>query len=99
MKALGGQWIGWEDKSDRAWPGVPKEELIKYAPNERKIRKDTDFIYDLCGGPWHELAEPGESRPRTSAAMRWILENPGVSGILLAVASVEEMDEAFDIKR
>ena len=97
MKALGGQWISWEDKTGTSWPHVPKEELVQYAPNGKKLRRDTDFIYDLCVGSWHELAEPGESRPRTSAAMRWVLENPGVSGILLAVASAEELDEAVGI--
>lgn len=98
MKALGGQWIGWEDKSTEAWSRVPKEELGKYAPNAKKISRDTDFIYDLCVGPWHELAEPGESRPRTSSAIGWVLENPGVSGILVAVASVDELNEALGIK-
>ena len=93
MKSLGGQWLGWDDKIRPDWAEVRKEDLEQYAPKGEKIRNNLELIHPVSVGPWHELAAPGETRPRTSAAVQWVLRNQGVSSILVAVASVAELDE------
>ena len=95
MKSLGGQWLGWDDKIRPEWAQVRKEDLEQYAPKREKIRNNLDLIHPVSVGPWHELAEPGEEQPRTSAAVRWVLRNQGVTSVLVAVASVDELDEVL----
>lgn len=95
MKSLGGQWLGWDDKVRPEWLKVRKEDLEQYTPIREKIRNNVDLIHPVSVGPWHELAEPGEERPRTSAAVQWVLRNQGVTSVLVAVASVDELDEVL----
>ena len=95
MKSLGGQWIGWNEKIRPEWPQVRKEDLEQYAPIREKIRSNVDLIYPVSVGPWHELAEPGEEHPRTSAAVQWVLRNQAVTSVLVAVASMDELNEVL----
>ena len=52
-----------------------------------------DLIYPMFSGPWRELAEAGESIPRPERAVSWVLENRNVSSVLVAFASVAELEE------
>ncbi len=42
------------------------------------------------GGPYRE---PGESRPTYLSALRWVLKNPRISTMAVALANFEEMEE------
>ena len=97
MKALGGQWIGWDDKVSPHWSRTKKEALPEFAPKRDKVAENLDLIYPVSVGPWGDLAEAGHDRPRTSAAVQWALQNPGVSSVLVAVSSVDELEEVLDV--
>jgi aryl-alcohol dehydrogenase-like predicted oxidoreductase len=58
------------------------------------IRRDLGLVYPIVSGPWRELAGPGEDVPPTSRAIEWVQRNEGVSSVLVAVASVAELEEA-----
>jgi len=95
MKALGGQWLSWEDMTTTDWTTANEETVVKLAVSKH-VQRYLDLIYPIVSGPWHELAEPGENIPRTEKAIRWVLKNPGVSSILVAVANVEELEAAVE---
>ena len=95
MKALGGQWLAWDDQTKEDWTQTTEESIVKLAPAGEKIRHDVGLIYPTVRGPWHELAESGEGIPRTGRAVSWVLSNPHVSSILVAFASVAELEETL----
>ena len=98
MKALGGQWIGWEEQTRTDWTYATKEKVVELAPRGEAMRPDLDLVYPIVAGPWHKLAQPGELMPRTERAIQWVLVNRGVSSVLVAVASVDELEEALGIQ-
>lgn len=94
MKALGGQQLSWEDKTQTDWTQATQETVGQLAV--RDIRgEDLKIVYAFVSGSWHELAEPGEPIPRTDTAVKWVLKNQNVSSVLVAVASVDELEEAL----
>jgi aryl-alcohol dehydrogenase-like predicted oxidoreductase len=93
MKALGGQWLNWEDMTTTDWTTANAETVVKLAVSKH-VKNYLDLIYPIVSGPWRELAEPGETIPRTERAIQWVLKNPGVSSILVAVANVAELEAA-----
>jgi aryl-alcohol dehydrogenase-like predicted oxidoreductase len=97
MKALGGQWIGWNDQTRTDWTYATKETVIQLAPRGEAMRPDLELVYPIVAGPWYKLARAGELIPRTERAIQWVLVNRGVSSVLVAVASVEELEEALGI--
>ena len=97
MKALGSQWVSWQDKTQTDWTKASKETIIQLSPRGEGMRSDLELAYPIVAGPWHELAELGESIPQTERAIQWVLENKGVSSILVAVASVDELEEALGV--
>ena len=52
------------------------------------------MIFPINAGPWQDLKKNGDKTIRTASAIQWVLENPGVSSVLVAVAGVEELEEA-----
>ena len=94
MKALGGQWISWQDKVNTDWSQATRESLIDLMPNKKKIQTHADMIFPINAGPWQALKKDGDKTIRTASAIQWVLENPGVSSVLVAVAGVEELEEA-----
>ena len=95
MKALGGQWLAWADQTQEDWSRSREETIVKLAPAGEKIRPDMELIYPTVKGPWQELAEPGEDIPPTGQAVSWVLNNPQVTSILVAFASVAELEETL----
>ena len=95
MKALGGQWIDWERQTTTDWSRATPETVLDLAASREAVADHLGLVHPIVSGPWHELAEHGEQRPRTSAAIRWILRNPDVDTVYVAVASVDELDEAL----
>ena len=98
MKALGGQWVSWEDKARTDWSAVGQSKVEELSPRGEGIRGELGLVYPVVSGPWHELAEPGEEVPRTERALSWVLANKGVHCILVAFASVEELEEGIGVK-
>jgi aryl-alcohol dehydrogenase-like predicted oxidoreductase len=98
MKALGGQWVSWEDKAHTDWEAVDKSIVEELSPKGEGIRSELPLVYPIVSGPWHELADPGEVVPRTERAISWVLENQGVNSILVAFASVAELEEGVGVK-
>lgn len=93
MKALGGQWLSWEDKTRMDWSVAGREGVEQLSPKGEGIRGDMELIYPITSGPWGELAEPGEERVRPERAVEWVLENRKVDSALVAFASVAELEE------
>lgn len=93
MKALGGQWLPWEAQTRTDWSAADREEVIRLAPRGEPARADLDLIYPIVNGPWHELCEPGEVTPPTNRAIRWVQQHPAVTCVLVAFASVAELEE------
>ena len=98
MKALGGQWISWLDKTQTDWQKTTPDEIIGLSPRGKGIRSDLGLIYPIVAGPWHELSESGETGVPTSKALSWVLKNKAVSSVLVAVASVDELEETLAAK-
>jgi aryl-alcohol dehydrogenase-like predicted oxidoreductase len=98
MKALGSQWLSWEDKTRTDWTKASKETIIKLSVRGEAMRNDLELAYPIIAGPWHELADSGEDIPRTERAVQWVLKNGGVSSILVAFASVAEVEEALGVR-
>ena len=96
MKALGGQYLSWQDKAQTDWTQATEETVVQLAA--RDIRgEELQLVYSFASGPWHELTESGKLIPRTDVAVQWVLKNQNVSSVLLAVASVEELEEVLGI--
>ena len=98
MKALGSQWLSWENKTRTDWTKASKETIIKLSVRGEAMRNDLELAYPIIAGPWHELADSGEDIPRTERAVQWVLKNGGVSSILVAFASVAEVEEALGVR-
>ena len=98
MKALGGQWISWFDKTRTDWQKTTPDGIIRLSPRGEGIRSELGLIYPIVAGPWHELSEPGETITPTSRALSWVLKNKAVSSVLVAVASVNELEETLATK-
>ena len=95
MKALGGQFLGWKEMTETDWSDKGEEEAVQLSAHGEGLRQDLGLVYPFVAGPWHELAG-GIGKPlSTNRAIGWVLENSGVSSVLVAVASVEELDEAL----
>lgn len=99
MKVLGGQWISWEDKARTDWAAVEQSKVEELSPRGEEIRGELPLVYPIVSGPWHELAEAGEVVPRTERALHWVLENQGVNSMLVAFASVAELEEGLGVKQ
>jgi len=93
MKALGGQWLSWEDKTRVDWSTATGEKVVQLSPKGEGIRQELELVYPIASGPWCELAEPGEETPRPERAVAWVLQNEKVSSVLVAFASVAELEE------
>jgi len=93
MKALGGQWLSWGDKTRMDWSTAGEEGVEQLSPKGEGIRGDMELIYPITSGPWQELAEPGEERVRPERAVEWVLENRKVDSVLVAFANVAELEE------
>ena len=98
MKALGSQWLSWEDKTCTDWGKASQETIVKLSARGEAMRNDLELAYPIIAGPWHELAAPGEDIPRTERAVQWVLKNGGVSSILVAFASAAEVEEALGVR-
>lgn len=96
MKALGGQQLSWEHKVQTDWTQAT-EEIVKQLAVRNLEDGELRLVYSFVSGSWHELAEPEEPVPRTDRAVRWVLKNQNVSSTLVAVASVEELEEALGL--
>jgi aryl-alcohol dehydrogenase-like predicted oxidoreductase len=94
MKALGGQWLSWHDKTTTDWAACGAEKILELsgAPG---VENDLALIHPIVNGPWREMAGPGERVPSTERAVQWVMQNPAVSSVLVGVASVSELEEAF----
>ena len=99
MKALGSQWLSWEDKTRTDWSKAPKETIVKLSARGEAMRNDLELAYPIIAGPWHELADPGEEIPKTERAVQWVLKNRGVSSVLVAFASAAEVEEALGVRK
>ena len=97
MKALGGQWLPWEAQTRTDWSTADREEVIRLAPRGEPTRADLDLIYPIVNGPWHELCEPGEVAPPTNRAIGWVQQHPAVTCVLVAFASVAELEEGVGV--
>ena len=97
MKALGSQWLSWEDKTRTDWSNASKETIVKLSARGEGMRSDLELAYPIIAGPWHELADAGEEIPRTERAVQWVLKNEGVSSVLVAFASAAEVEEALGV--
>ncbi|MBT6146645.1 MAG: hypothetical protein HOH74_14500 [Gemmatimonadetes bacterium] len=95
MKALGGQWLPWQDQVRADWRTAGPEEVIRLAPKGEGLRADLPLVYPIVKGPWAELCLPGEDVPPTSRAIGWVQQNPAVTAVLVAFASVAELEEGI----
>ena len=77
---------------------MEKSVVEELSPKGGGIRSELPLVYPIVSGPWHELADPGEVVPRTERAISWVLENQGVNSILVAFASVAELEEGIGVK-
>lgn len=93
MKALGGQWLNWAAQARTDWSATDAEEVVRLAPLGEKIRGNLGLVYPIVNGPWQELCAPGETVPPTRRAIGWVQANPAVSSVLVAFASVAELEE------
>ena len=94
MKALGGQWLNWQEQASTDWTQAGVEDVVRMAPRGEPMRNDIGLVLPIVAGPWMELARSGEEAPPTSRAIEWVQKNQGVSSVLVAVASVDELEEA-----
>lgn len=98
MKALGGQQLSWEHKLQTDWTQAGEETVGRLAV--RNISgEELKLVHSFVAGPWHELAETGEAVPRTDTALKWVLKNQNVSSVLVAVASVDELEQVLGLRR
>lgn len=95
MKALGGQYLSWQHKNRTDWTTATEETMIELSPLGESMRHEIDLVYSFSAGPWRELAAPGQDVAPTGPAVAWVLDNPGVSSALVAVANVSELEAAL----
>ena len=97
MKALGGQWLPWEAQVQHDWERGEPEDVVRLAPQGERTRRDLRLIHSVVNGPWRELCRPGEAVPPTHRAIRWVQDNPAVTSVLVAFASVAELEEGLGV--
>jgi aryl-alcohol dehydrogenase-like predicted oxidoreductase len=97
MKALGGQWLAWDEQARTDWSQADAETVVRLARRGEPIRNDLGLVHPIVNGPWRELCEPGESVPPTNRAIGWVQQNPAVSCVLVAFASVAEVEEGVGV--
>ena len=95
MKALGGQWLDWEKQTRADWTRADEATVEQLSPEGEHLRSYVDLIYPIVSGPWQELSEPGEPFPPASRAVSWVLGNQAVSSVLVAFASVSELEDTI----
>ena len=98
MKALGGQWLPWEQQVQTDWTTAGPEDVIRLGPKGEGLRPDLPLVYPIVNGPWQELCRPGEDVPLTSRAIGWVQQHPAVTGVLVAFASVAELEEGVGVE-
>ena len=96
MKALGGQWLSWEDKVGTDWSTASETRVEELAPSGEAIRAYGDLVPSMVRGPWHELAEPGEPIPRPGRAASWVVANRMVDSLIVGIASVAELEHIVE---
>ncbi|HIG17089.1 MAG TPA: hypothetical protein EYQ31_07245 [Candidatus Handelsmanbacteria bacterium] len=62
------------------------------------MRSNLPLVYPIVNGPWQELCEPGEKIPPTNRAINWVQQNPAVTTVLVAFASVAELEEGVGVE-
>ena len=95
MKALGGQWLDWEKQTRVDWSVADEATVEQLSPEGEHLRGYVDLILPIVKGPWQKLAGPGEPFPPTGRAVSWVLDNQAVSSVLVAFASVSELEETI----
>ena len=95
MKALGGQYLSWQHKNGTDWTQADGETLMRLSPLGESMRHEIDLVYSFSAGPWTELAGTAGQTAPTGAAVEWVLQNPDVGSALVAVASVDELEQAL----
>ena len=96
MKALGGQYLSWGHKTGTDWTKATEETLVQLSPLGESMRSELSLVYSFTAGPWNELVESKEKISPTGKALSWVLENQGVSSVLVAVASVAELEAVLE---
>ena len=96
MKALGGQYLSWGHKTGTDWTKATEETLTKLSPLGESMRSELSLVYSFTAGPWRELVGSEKKISPTGRALSWVLENQGVSSVLVAVASVAELDAVLE---
>ena len=96
MKALGGQYLSWQHKTGTDWTKATEETLVQLSPLGESMRSELPLVYSFTAGPWSELVESKEKISPTGKALSWVLENQGVSSVLVAVASVAELEAVLE---
>jgi hypothetical protein len=95
---LGGQWVSGEDKARTAWSTATPAKVEELSPRGEGMRGELSLVYSMVTGLWHELADPGEVVPRIERAVSRVLENQGVSSVLVVFASMGELEEAVGVR-
>jgi aryl-alcohol dehydrogenase-like predicted oxidoreductase len=98
MKALGGQWLPWDEQVRTDWSTAGPDEVIRLAPKGESLRPNLSLVYPIVNGPWHELCEPGQEVPPTHRAIGWVQDNEAVTTALVAFASVGELEEGMGVE-
>ena len=98
MKALGGQYISWQDKTQTDWTQVTDQTVTDLMVRSLYSGEGA-HVKSVSFGPWADLTETDQLVPHTDVAVRWVLMNPNVSTVLAAVASVEELEEVLGVGR
>ena len=93
MKALGGQWLPWDEQVRMDWSKAGPDDVIRLSPKGEDMRSNMPLVYPIVNGPWHELCEPGEEVPPTHRAIGWVQDNDAVTSVLVAFASIAELEE------
>ena len=62
MKALGGQWLNWQEQASTDWTQAGVDDIVRMAPRGEPMRNDIELVLPIVSGPWMELARPGASR-------------------------------------
>jgi aryl-alcohol dehydrogenase-like predicted oxidoreductase len=97
MKALGGQWLPWDVQSATDWSTATADDVVRLAPQGEAMRKDLPLVHPIVDGDWRALCEPGETVPPTHRAIAWCQQNPAVHSVLVAFASVDELEEGVGV--
>ena len=75
------------------WSKAGPDDVIRLSPKGEDMRSEMPLVYPIVNGPWHELCEPGEEVPPTHRAIGWVQDNDAVTSVLVAFASIAELEE------